>query len=143
MSQTNKIPAGYRITSVSWENDGDHYRTEVKEGLSEDEAKFIGHLGKLMHSRKSGLENNYEASKKEYKKGHEFYLPAFEKYAHLFSAEDMKDYRKDCYALLDYIRENITGYSSEGYALRVLESMKVEYFPEDIVIEDVTYKFVQ
>lgn len=52
MAKVSKIKAGYRITSVSWENDADNYRT-----------------------------------------------------------------------------------------LRVLESMKIEYFPEDVVIEDVTNKF--
>lgn len=33
MAKTSKIKAGYHITSVSWENDGDHYRTVVVEGL--------------------------------------------------------------------------------------------------------------
>lgn len=141
MAKTSKIKAGYRITSVSWENDGDHYRTVVIEGVKEEEAKLIGSLGKLMQSRKSGLENNYEPSDEEYEKGHQCYLPTFEKYEHLFSKHDMNLYRQDCYAIMDYIGEKITGYSTEGYALRVLESMKVEYFPEDVVIEDVTKKF--
>ena len=141
MAKTSKIKAGYRITSVSWENDGDHYHTVIKEGLKEEDAKLIGTLGKLMQSRKSGLENNYEASDKDLKKGHAFYLPTFEQYEHLFSKHDMALYRQDCYAIMEYITENITGYSSEEYALRVLESMKIEYFPEDVVIEDVTKKF--
>lgn len=140
MSKTSKIKAGYRIASVSWENDGDHYRTIIKEGIKEEEAKLIGKIGKLMKSRKSGLENNYEASEEDLEKGHKFYLPTFEKYKDLFSNHDMILYRQDCYAIIDYITENITGYSSEGYALRVLESMKIEYFPEDVVIEDVTTK---
>lgn len=139
----NKIKAGYRVTSISWENDGDNYRTVIKEGLKEEEVKLIGAIGKLMKSKKSGLENNYEASDKELSKGHKFYLPIFEKYVSLFSEHDMNLYRQDCYAIMDYIVENITGYSSEGYALRVLESMKIEYFPEDILVQDVTKLFVK
>lgn len=143
MAKTSKIKAGYRITSVSWENDGDNYRTVVKEGMKEDQAKLIGELGKLMKTRKSGLENCYEASKEELENGHKFYLPTFEKYAHLFSKHDMNLFREDAYGIMEYIVDNITGYSNEGYALRVLESMKIEYFPEDVVIEDVTKKFMK
>lgn len=141
MSKTSKIKAGYRITSVSWENDGDHYRTVIKEGLKEEEAKLIGEIGTLMKTRKSGLENAYDASEKELAKGHTFYLPLFENHSNLFSKHDMDLYRQDCYGIIEYITDMITGYSSEGYALRVLESMKIEYFPEDVVIEDVTKKF--
>ena len=137
----NKIKAGYRVTSISWENDGDNYRTIIKEGLKEEEVKLIGAIGKLMKSKKSGLENNYEASDKELSKGHKCYLPIFEKYVSLFSEHDMNLYREDCYGIMDYIVENITGPSSEGYALRVLESMKIEYFPEDILVQDVTKLF--
>lgn len=141
MSKKSKIKAGYRITSVSWENDGDNYRTVIKEGLKEEETKLIGEIGKLMKSRKSGLENSYEPDDKELNKGHAFYLPVFEKYEHLFSKHDMSIYRADAYGIMSYIVDNITGYSAEGYALRVLESMKIEYFPEDVVIEDVTKKY--
>ena len=35
------IPAGYQLSVVSWENDGDHYNTEVMNGLSEEEVKFL------------------------------------------------------------------------------------------------------
>lgn len=143
MAKTGKIKAGYRITSVSWENDADNYRTVVKEGVKEDEAKLIGELGKLMKTRKSGLENCYEPNDKDLKKGHEFYLPTFEKYAQLFSKHDIGLFREDAYGIMEYIVDNITGYSNEGYALRVLESMKIEYFPEDVVIEDVTKKFMK
>lgn len=143
MAKTGKIKAGYRITSISWENDGDNYRTVVKEGVKEDEAKLIGELGKLMKTRKSGLENCYEPSDEELERGHKFYLPTFEKHSHLFSKHDNNLYQQDAYAIMSYIIDNITGFSNEGYALRVLESMKIEYFPEDVVIEDVTKKFMK
>lgn len=143
MSKTSKIKAGYRVTSVSWENDADNYRTIIKEGLKEEEAKLLGEVGTLMKTRKSGLENNYKPDKDDLDKGHKFYLPVFEKYSHLFGEHDMSLYRQDCYGIMEYIVDNITGYSTENYALRVLESMKFEYFPEDVVIENVTEKFFQ
>lgn len=143
MAKNSKIKAGYRITSVSWENDADNYRTIVKEGIKEEEAHLIGDLGKLMKTRKSGLENCYDPSDEDLEIGHKFYLPTFEKYAGLFSKHDMNIFRTDAYGIMEYIVDNITGSSNEDYALRVLESMKIEYFPEEVVIEDVTKKFVK
>jgi len=44
------IPAGYRMSVVSWENDGDHYLTRTLEGLRKDEVHFYLDLCKLFKS---------------------------------------------------------------------------------------------
>ena len=41
------IPAGYRVTVDSWENDADVHRTIVKKGLDRDMAKFHEELGHI------------------------------------------------------------------------------------------------
>lgn len=141
--KTNTIKAGYRITCVSWENDADHYRTIVKEGFSLEETKLIAEIASAMMNRESGLENNYEASARALAKGNKFFLKIFEKYKHLFDEHDMDLYREDHYAIVEYITDNLTGYSVEGYALRVLDSIVIEHIPQDIVIEDVTDLFIE
>lgn len=143
MSKFTKIKAGYRTTCVSWENDADYYRTIVKEGLSFAEAKLIGELASAMLTRKSGLENNFEASDRDLAKGHKFYLKIFEKHKELFCEHDLNLFRQDHYAIVEYITDNLTGYSVEGYALRVLDSIVVEHVPQDIILEDVTEQFLK
>lgn len=75
--------------------------------------------------------------------GHKVYLTVFEQYADMFSPEKMKKLREDFHAVAEYIEDNLTGSSVEGYALRCLSSVVIEYFPEEVLIEDVTDKFVK
>lgn len=134
-TKLSKIPAGYRITCVSWENDGDYYNTVVREGLNKEETTLLAELAQIIKERKSGLENNYEPKKQELEKGRKILAKVFDKYPEIFKLEmEIED-------MLEYICDNITGNSEEGYALRVLESMKIDYFPHDIFIEDVTAEF--
>lgn len=143
MTKMNKIPAGYRVTSVSCENDGDHYQTVMKEGLSENEVKLLGAVVSMMYSGDSRLENNYEPNKKEMDFGHKVYLTVFEQYAHMYTPEQMQEMRTSFQPINDYICKNITGNSVEGYAVRDLQDVTIEYFPEDVLIENVTDQFVK
>lgn len=68
MTKINKIKAGYRVTAVSCENDGDHYRTVMKEGLSEKAITLLGAVVHMMHSGDSKLENNYEPGEEPLRK---------------------------------------------------------------------------
>jgi hypothetical protein len=52
------IKKGYRITVVSWENDGDYYNTKSKEGLSKEWAHAICDILKEVFT--SELSNSYE-----------------------------------------------------------------------------------
>lgn len=137
MSKFNIIPAGYRFTFVSWENDGDNYKTIIKEGVEEKQAKLLVELAKA----DSGLENAYEPDETELKTGYNVLWPIFEKHKDVFSSKQMESFKADVGAMTEYINEKILGYSSEGYWMRVLDSYKIEYIPEEIKIEDVTDKF--
>lgn len=46
----SNIPAGYRLSFTSWENDADNYNTIVFDGLSELDVKFLVELGKLLRT---------------------------------------------------------------------------------------------
>lgn len=140
--KSNIIPEGYRITCVSWENDGDNYKTVVKEGVSKRETELIGEVVSLIISHSTGLENNYDPSDKEREKGFKILLPVFEKFPDVLGQKYIEEIRDDGGVMLDYICENLTGYPGEdGYAMRVISSIKIEHIPQDIVIEDVTAQF--
>ncbi len=62
------IPAGYRVTIESWENDGDNATTKVLEGLTEQDAKFVvdfASLFKSQNNKKPGIGNMYEPDDEE------------------------------------------------------------------------------
>lgn len=126
------IPAGYRFTFDSWENDADNNKTKILEGVSLEDAQFLSELCKILQAQGTGLENEYEPDDKTYKKAFKILKPLFKKY---------KKPQNDIYEMCDYIAENILDYSAEEYGLRVLDGVKVQYIPQDILIEDVTAKF--
>ncbi len=138
------IKSGYRFTTTSYENDGDNSKTVVLDGVPENKAKLLGRLSALLISNETGLENNYEPSKKEFEKAHKIMLPIFEEYKDVFTNEKFALIQDDVGEMQDFIAENLLGYpGEEGYALRSLTSIKVEYIPMDIVVPDVTADLVK
>ena len=137
----NLIPAGYRFTFNSWENDGDNKRTIVMEGVSEKEAHLFANLAKLIKLRGTGLENAYDPDKKAKQKAYEKLFPLFEAHREVFDDDDFELFVGNVGQMVDYISEYMLGYSDEEYWLRVLESYKIEYIPQEIKIDDVTDKF--
>ena len=139
----NKIPAGYRFTVKSYEGDGDNFKTVVVEGLSEPKAKLLGELVTLLCHCRSGLEGACEPTQKEREKAHSVLLPIFEKYADLFEPEQLQSFRDDVGCMQDFICDNLLGYpAEERYALRIIKDVWVDCIPYDVLIEDVTTKFV-
>jgi hypothetical protein len=134
------IPAGYRVTVTTWENDGDNYNTKTVEGLTESETEFVVKLCKLHYSKNAyktakGFGNMYEPSEKEI----ETYFAALQK----LRDEHTTGSPEDC--------DDPEGMQEYGYKLgltcgefytRVCENIKVEFIPEQIEIDDVTAKFV-
>lgn len=135
------IPAGYRFTFDSWENDGDHKHTIIIEGISEPEARLIAEIAKTLLAGGTGLENNYEPEDKEINKGLKVLMDIFDRHQKVFDEEDFDAYRMDHGHIADYIHEKILGYSAEGYYFRVLDDYKIEHVPVEILIKDVTNQF--
>ena len=54
----------------------------------------------------------------------------------------MQEFKDDVGMIMDYISENITGYSyDENISMRILINYKIEEIPKDIIINDVTDNF--
>ena len=133
------IPAGYRLTVRSWENDADHESTQVIDGLSKDTVKFLLAVGELF---KIGAEfsNMYDPDHSDIVELSEELKKIKNKFPNEF-----RYYCKD--KGLDYIEDSLVdvvghliGFSTEYYT-RVLDNYFVEFIPEDIKINIVTKEF--
>jgi hypothetical protein len=126
-----KIKAGYRLTVVSWENDGDNYKTISVDGLTEEFVQFaVDVLGLL----KGKFGNMYEPSTNEIEKFRKAVEVVLDNHPKMRDEEDWN---------FDNIQDLICEYTdpSEYYYTRVVEGMSVEYIPEEITLEDVSHKF--
>lgn len=141
MSKKTIIPVGYRVTVTSWENDADNYNTEMLEGLSENAVKFVIDLCKLCYSQNNwkgpkGFGNMYDPSEGEM----EGFLEAIQGVI-----DSHPDHGMEYCDTPDGVMETIIselGLSGGEYYVRVLESVKIEYVPEEITLEEVTDKFM-
>ncbi len=142
--KTTTIPAGYRVTVSSWENDGDSPKTKVLEGLDERTARFAVDFARLFRSkngRPAGIGNHYEPNDAEQAAvaraiagvvaGHS---PLPESVAGYFEGNGA-----DNDGALEYAYE--LGLSGGDFYTRVLEGIKVEHVPEPVVLHDVTAEF--
>lgn len=139
------IKAGYRITVTSWENDGGNYKTITKDGFDEGETKLIVDLMKLLDSENRNPEcfgNMYDPSDAELEKFEEALQKLFNKHNIDYMDDTDHEYADESpatdYAMEVYI-DKFTGCGE--FFTRVVESIKVEYIPQDIHIEDVSDKF--
>jgi hypothetical protein len=131
------IRKGYRITVTSWENDADNYNTLSRDGLDQKEVECYVEMLKLLKGSycndKKVFGNLYEPRDHEVAEFEAAIRPIMDK--HGIKYDD--DYPADTFC--DLVGE-FTGYG-EGYMTRVVESLVVEYVPEDIIIEDVSKNF--
>jgi hypothetical protein len=153
MTQTI-IPAGYRVTIESWENDADNYKTKVVEGLNESSVKFIIDFVKLFYSKNNyhgpkGFGNIYDPSEKECKAFEEAYNNVVNSHIEKDTEEKIRQYFWDdevdgfyedhCEGVMDFAYD--LGLRGGDFYTRVLDSYKVEYVPVEIILQDVTEEF--
>jgi hypothetical protein len=139
MSQTI-IPPGYRISVTTWENDADNYRTETIEGVPEKHVPFIVAVCKLLRSKNGRNDtkcfgNMYEPSEHEMEAYHEALQKVIDQHP------DRPKYCDDPEGVEECLLYELGFGSSEYYATRVFESIKIEHIPEKITLQDVTSKF--
>ena len=137
------VPAGYRLTIVSWENDGDNYNTKVVEGLSRERCQYLVDLCKMLHfsiGSRNDYNNLYEPSDEEIEKLTDAMVDIVAK--HPVSPKDLPDpmNRED---VRDYVIEDLydLGLSMGEWYTRVCEKYTVELVPPGVVFEDVTKEF--
>lgn len=144
------IPAGYRVTVDSWENDGDAGRTITLTGLDRDAAKLYVEFARLFYSQNNhrgpkGYGNMYEPSSEMLKDAHDAAKKvildnwkAFVSVGFDMTEEDLNDE--------SYLREVVHDLHSDLFGMgefyfRVLEKVKVEHLPTEIRLNDVTGEF--
>lgn len=135
------IPAGYRLTVTSWENDGDNYNTKIKEGLTLEQCRYYVDLCKLLKSQsRGGCGNMFEPSEGERKK----LAVALQKLAKKHGKEateldNLDDRDLVCDQMLDVLYD--LGLSCGEFYTRVCDTYKVEHIAQPIELEDVTAQF--
>lgn len=140
------IPAGYRVTITSWENDADNYKDTVHEGLSKERVEYILELCKMFKSGSNnggktfGNMNEYDGNAR-FAKAEKAVREVLEKHravlnecelANLDGPEDEMEVTEIMCEFLD---------ASEFYTFRVYSKAKVEHIPHQIIMEDVTGDF--
>jgi hypothetical protein len=141
MKTQTTIPAGYRISITSWENDGDNYKTEVLEGLTKERVKLYTDICKALYrnyGKMPRIANLYEPTESE--------LEAFNKVMLKVRKANESEFDKDTtdeetmQETMYDIASDLGLVGSEFFS-RVCESFKVEYINTPIVLHDVTDEF--
>ena len=146
MSKQTIIPAGYRVTITSWENDADNYKDTIHEGLTKERVEYILELCKMF---KSGSNNggktfgnmNESDGAAQFAKAEQAVRAVLEKHRtslnhlELANLEAEEDEMEVCEIVSEFIG------SSEFYTFRVFSKAKVEHIPLQITMEDVTGDF--
>ena len=139
MIKTTTIPAGYRLTVESWENDGDNEITKIIEGIqNDDDVMFYVALCK-MHEMNTPYSNLYEP------KDHviEAYNEAIQELIVRFPNMTYYDQPLVDHNSVSDITSLMGLGASEYYLSRVCDSFKIEYIKEDITFEDITDRFLE
>lgn len=135
--QITTIPAGYRLSVTSWENDADNYNTKVMAGLSIDDVNFYVDLCKSLvsqHKNRNAFGNMFDPRNDERDK-------FFKHVKTIIKNNNRIDYNSEHWE--DHIMGLLydLGLSCGDFFTRVCDKFKVEYIAEPIVIDDVTSDF--
>lgn len=146
MTKQTIIPAGYRLTITSWENDGDHYQTIVVAGLTTARVRFIIELCKLFrshHSVPGCFGNLYDPTTREIHQANEAVARVFQKHRSALTDDELEmldgNSEPDEEGLAVYVTDFIG--QSDDFAFRVFSKAVVESIPAAIYIEDVSAEF--
>jgi hypothetical protein len=132
--KSTTIKPGYRLSVTSWENDGDHYKTNVLEGLSKEKVQFYVDLLSLFVSELHG--NAYEPSAQELQVAVQAMTTVADLHRGTLEPEEYRQCTEDSCAFM----HQFLGHS-ENYAFRVFDSMLVQFVPTEIILQDVTSEF--
>jgi hypothetical protein len=133
------IPSGYQLSIISWENDGDNYKTKILNGLTKEDVKFYIHFLKHFQSTygNEDVSEHPNAEKIAIESAWKKFPPSSPQLV-----QDVKDsiegWKVNPNESYDWIYATIE-YSCEGESYRVFESYKVHLIPH--TIPDVTNQF--
>jgi hypothetical protein len=122
MKQVKIASKGYTVKVVSWENDGDNYRTESMTVDTKEEALKIKKICKELFKSggKFGVGNSMDGE------GQPLIL------AYMKSNPEMELTK----GYINKLDQKLMG-GSEYYDFRVCESVQVTYLPEDVFAEEI------
>jgi len=144
------IPAGYRVTITSWENDADNYADTIHEGLSKERVEFILELCRLFRSKNRDRKcfgNMYEPSHHEALAAEAAIRVVMEKHRAVLTEDELDQLAIESDPDDEYggpeFSEFVSEYldSGEGFLYRVYSGATVELIPHEIKMEDVTDQF--
>lgn len=139
MDKSTTIPAGYRISVTTWENDADNYRTEILEGVKKEHIPFIVAVCNLMGSNCNG--NGY-GNLNSYTNNTVKINKLIEKLDELITLHpDRPKYCDSGGAVYENLLGELGFTGSEDFDTRVFDGIKIEYVPQQILLEDVTDQF--
>jgi hypothetical protein len=138
------ILPGYRLTVVSWENDGDSYNTKVVDGLTKERCEFLIEAVELCRDERFG--NMYDPSEAELDSFAEAAKKLYEAYPSQLEDENAAaatDGNLDPAIAAEYLSEELYDLMGcgENYYTRVLESWNVEHLPEMVVLKNANSEF--
>jgi hypothetical protein len=147
MKQT-VIPAGYRVTISSWENDADARQDEILEGLTKERVQYLVDLCSLFKSSSQGKQyhgNMYDPSEKEIHRACLAIVLVMNKHREALTEDELEVLNEDDLGsigdfMTDFLGELLG--RSENYWVRVFDGMKIEYVPVSIILNDVTEEFM-
>lgn len=140
------IPAGYRVSVASWENDGDAKRTITKEGLSREMAKFFVEAAAVFGSYGNQYSPSDAQLKVVHRKMREVIFANWEAFSQMW--DDLTKEEMDTGDDLDSAIWDVTAelhYELLGggdFRFRQMETIKVEHLPVEVRMKDVTGEFV-
>ncbi len=133
------IPAGYRLHIESYENDGDATKTEILEGVKREHIPFLVEVLKLLRSEATDepgcYGNMYSPDEDD---------PRVEELDEALEGLIAKyPDRPKNWDSTEQVFEELydLGLTGGEYHTRAFESLKIEYVPQDVVLEDVTDEF--
>lgn len=154
MTKQTIIPAGYRVTITSWENDADNYADTIHEGLTKERVEFILELCNLFLSKNGQYGKKGKGFGNMYEPGHDEQLAAeaairvvMEKHRAVLTEDELEQLAIESDPDDEYggpeFSEMVSTFldSSEDYYYRVYSGAKVELIPHEIRMEDVTDQF--
>lgn len=144
------IPAGYRLSVTSWENDGDAYHIEIIEGLTKERVDYALELCNLFQSRSYNTDcfgNMYQPNMKERLAAEDAIRAVLEKHRAVLTTYELEQLAIESDLINQYggpefnqiVGEFLS--SSEDYLYRAYHDAKVEFVPSAIIMEDVTGEF--
>lgn len=148
------IPAGYRLSITSWENDADHYKDQIFEGLTGADVRYLVQFAKLFRSQ-SRHDGGFGGSARQHIGGADAYWTSLraaidgvvarhpdisqrvrESYVPIADAEECW---QDVYSNVITELVSYPGDDYDSTYFRVYDSFKVHFFESPV--EEVTDKF--